>query len=181
MTFVIRQLKHNCEAVSWHPGKFHNAIQTTMNVVFTQMTCCANFLECEMWHKQFPSLTAASECQTVRCQGWDPGDNGLASCLMGQHPVPGLATLWQLSRNKWGKIGQANESLEGAVWWSILAGLPRQIKWKLSRFCEILFLNELPAICVLCAVADWCVSDGIFLWHRNWLFLALFGYFVVLR
>ena len=49
MTFVIKQIKHNCEAVSWRPGKFHNAaIQTTMNVVFTQMTCCANFLECEM-------------------------------------------------------------------------------------------------------------------------------------
>ena len=34
--------------------------------------------------------------------------------------------------------------------------------------CEILLLlSELPAICVLCAVADWCVSDGIFLWLRN--------------
>ena len=48
MTFVTKQIKLNCEAVSWRPGKFHNAIQTTMNVVFTQMTCCANFLECEM-------------------------------------------------------------------------------------------------------------------------------------
>lgn len=94
MTFVIRQLKYNCEAVSWRPGKFQNVIQTTMNVVFTQMTCCANFLECEMWHKQFPSLTAASLCHTVtvRCQWCDPGDNGLASCLMGRHPVPGLTT-----------------------------------------------------------------------------------------
>ena len=177
MTFVIKQIKPNCEAVSWRPGKFHNAvIQTTMNVVFTQMTCCANFLECEMWHKQFPSLTA-------RCHWWYPGDNGLASCLMGQHPVPGLTTLWQLSRNKWGNYWSGNGAVEGAVWWSsILAGLPaRQIKWKLSGVCEILFLNELSAICVLCAVADWCVSDGIFLWHRNWLFLALFGYFVVLR
>ena len=108
MTFVIRQLKHKCEAVSWDPGKFHNnAIQTTMNVVFTQMTCCANFLECEMWHKQFPSLTA-------RCQWWYPGDNGLASCLMGQHPVPGLTTLWQLSRNKWGNYWSGNGAVEGA-------------------------------------------------------------------
>ena len=98
-----------------------------------------------------------------QCQGCESGDNGLASCLRGRHPVPGLATLWQLSRNKWGIIGQANESLEGAVWWSILAGLPRQIKWKLSSLWNI--ISEWVA-CYLCFV---CCGGLVCFW---WDFLV---------
>ena len=54
---------------------------------------------------QFDRSLSVCHIVTVRCQGCDPGHNGLASvasCLMGRHPVPGLATPRQLSRNKWG-------------------------------------------------------------------------------
>ena len=162
MTFVIRQLKKNCEAVSWHPGKFHNSIQTTMNVVFTQMTCCANFLECEMWHKQFPSLTAASPRVilsqsdvrdvipvTMAWHQWHHASWGAIRSQAWQHPDNSAGINGEI-------IGQANGSLEGAVWWSILAGLPRQIKWKLSSLWNIV-ITEWVA-CYLCFVCcGWLV------------------------
>ena len=121
------------------------------------MLCSHNWLVCKLsgvWNVtqticQFDRSFPVSGWHIVRCEA--PGDHGWHHASWGtirsqarQHLVNSAGINGEI-------IGQENDSL----WWSILAGLPRQIKWKLPCLWNI--VSEWVA-CYLCFVCcGWLV------------------------
>ena len=149
MTFVIRQLNTTV--------KLSAGIQESFITRYKpRWMLCSH-----KWHvvQTFWSV----KCDTNNFLVW-PQDvsDGILVTMAWHHASWGAirSQAWQHPDNSAGIngeiIGQANGSLEGAVWWSILAGLPRQIKWKLSSLWNII-ITEWVA-CYLCFVCcGWLV------------------------